>query len=300
MKTLSPALIALFATRQFFAWDLFMITLADGSTVYRYCAGQMPVLTGGNTFASGHPGGPFFSRKDSKAKVHWKVGVEVDTLAFDIMPGSSTISGVTWQAAALTGIFDGATIQLDRAFFPLPAAYATPLVPTGTVPCFLGRVSTVEPSRSGLRMNVASHLELLNINLPRNLFQAGCLNTLFDGRCTLVAADWSESGTAAAGSTISSINVNLTGADSIYNLGSITFTSGALTGMSRTIKTYVYGSPGVITLAAPFPSAPAAADGLTVTRGCNKKYDDAYGCSAFSNTANFRATPFVPVAETAV
>lgn len=300
MKSLSAPVQALLATGQFFAWDIFTITLADGSTPLRYTNGQVDVLWNANTYLCGNPSGPFFGRDTKKAKVRWKVGVEVDTLEIDVIPKDAQIGGASWQSAVIAGVLDGATFQLDRAYFPMPSAYANPLSPTGIAPLFLGRIGDVTPTRSSIMIRANSHLELLNIEMPRNLYQDSCLNTLYDAQCTVDPDSFKELGAAAASSTRTTILATLSGASGIYDQGKITFTSGALNGFTRSIRSYVKGTPGSIVLVSPLPSAPAASDGFTIYRGCNRSYDSEFGCAGFSNQDNFRATPFVPVAETAI
>src|SRR5271156_1869750 len=99
MKSASPALIALLASRQFFSADLYLFSLFNGSvaeTSLYYTGGDKDIIWNGITWKSGGAGtnsGPFLDRKDNKAKCHWKVGIEVDTLVFDCIPGGATIGG---------------------------------------------------------------------------------------------------------------------------------------------------------------------------------------------------------------
>lgn len=300
MKNLSAPLQTLLATGSFFAWDLYTIQLANSSPVLRYTDGQLPVLWNGNTYQNGGMTGPYFGREGKKAKVRWKVGVEVDNLEIEVMPKDAQIGGVSWQSAVIAGALDGALLQLDRAYFPMPSQYASPLVPTGIAPLFFGRVGDVTPSRSKITIRVNSHLELLNIQMPRNLYQDPCLNTLYDAQCTVDPDSFKEAGTAATGSTRTTIAATLAGITGVYDLGKITFTSGALDGFTRSIRSYAAGTPGSIVLVSPLPASPAIGDAFEIFRGCNRSYDSEFGCAGFSNQANFRATPFVPVAETAV
>lgn len=58
-------------------------------------------------------------------------------------------------------------------------------------------------------MVVKSPLELLNIQMPRNVIQPGCRHTLFDTGCTLSAAAFTTSGACVAGSDVVNIKTNL-------------------------------------------------------------------------------------------
>lgn len=307
VKSITSQLQALFATRHMQWCGLYQFTLATGGTLY-YSSGDVSIylnsaLSGGDpfwanqTFSAGGSVGPYLDRKDNKAKMHQKRGVEVDTLVFDVIPGSSTVQGVPFLSAVRQGVFDGAELTYLGAYWPLQS-YANPVVPTGTVIKFAGRVAEVDVSRSLATFTVNSHLELLNQNMPRNLFQSGCVNTLYDVSCTLNKATFATSGTAASGSTAGTINATLSPATGYFDLGMLTFTSGANNGFWRTVKSYTHGSPGTISLIQPFPNTPAAGDAFTVYPGCDKA--QATCASKFGNLANFRGFPFVPQVETAV
>src|SRR4051794_31595735 len=117
MKPASPALIALLATRQFFVADLYTFSLVGGG-VLRYGAGDADLTANGYSYPAGGQAGPYFARKGGGSKCRWKVGVEVDTLSFDVLPGSATVQGLPLLEAARRGVFDGADLQLERAFMP--------------------------------------------------------------------------------------------------------------------------------------------------------------------------------------
>jgi len=111
MKPASPALQALLASRQFYAADLYSFALVGGG-VLRYAAGDRDITASGNLFTAQ---GPRIDRKDNKAKCHWKIGVEVDSLVFDVMPqATDLVNGQAFLAACVQGAFDGAELTLER------------------------------------------------------------------------------------------------------------------------------------------------------------------------------------------
>lgn len=296
MKTASAPLIALLASRAFNYCGLYQYALVGGGSLY-YCSGDTDVLYGGHTYTAGGTVGPYFDTTGNKARAHWKVGIEVDTLSFDIMPGASTVNGQALLSAIRLGAFDGAELTYSGGYWPL-RAYQTPVVPTGVVIKQVGRVAEFDAVRSLATSNVNSHLELLNQNMPRNLYQSGCVDTLYDTSCTLVKASFGVSGTALTGNTASLINATLANATGYFDLGSIAFTSGLNSGVSRSVKTYIGGSPGTVSLLSPFPSAPANGDTFTIYPGCDKSQAT---CSAkFSNASNFRGMRFIPENSTGV
>jgi len=290
MKTASTALINLLATRQFYSADLYLFTLIGGGQL-NYCGGDQDINWNSTLWSAGKSTGPYFDRKDNKAKCHWKVGVEVDTLVFDVLPGASTVLGEPFISAVRQGVFDGAELTLYRAFMPTYGNTAA-----GTVIMFVGRVAEIDAGRSLATFSVNSHLELLNLNMPRNLYQAGCVNTLFDTSCSLNAASFAVNGSALSGSTANTIFASLAQAAGYFTLGCITFTSGANNGISRTVKSWDGSS--ILQLIAPFPVAPANGDAFTIYPGCDKQQTTC--ATRFSNLINFRGFPYVPENSTAV
>ena len=298
MKPITNALQTLFATRQYQYCGLYSFTLITGGTL-NYASGDVDILWNSTTYSSGGFSGvgPYFDRTDNKAKLHQKVGVAVDTLTFDVIPGTSQIQGTGFLQAIKQGIFDGATLVYSGAYWP-QGAYANPVTPTGVIDKFEGLVAEVDAGRSLATFTVNSFLDLLNQNMPRNLYQSGCVNTLYDAACTMNSNSFKEAGSASSGSTGSVINATLTGAAGIYNLGYITFTSGVNNGLSRSVGLYTKGSPGTIALSMPFPNAPAASDTFNIFQGCDKQMSTC--TNKFNNLTNFRGFPFVPENSTAV
>ena len=191
---------------------------------------------------------------------------------------------------------------MDRAFFDnrsgLPQGGAALTNPVGVVNVFTGRVAEVDIGRTNAVISINSHLELLNVNMPRNLFQAGCRWQLFSPGCTLSASSFAVSGTVAAnatGNTFTS-NISAPNGSGTYALGRVVFTSGQNAGFSRSVRSWVAGSPGTFTLIAPFPFPISSGDAFTAYPGCDKSFG---ACQSFNNISHFGGTPFVPVPESA-
>jgi uncharacterized phage protein (TIGR02218 family) len=204
------------------------------------------------------------------------------------------VGGLPFLAACVQGAFDGAELQLERAFM---ATYGDTSV--GTVIMFVGRVAEIDLGRAVATFTINSHLELLNLQLPRNLWQPGCVNSLGDPSCGVSLASFAVSGSAAAGSSASAITATLGQPTSYFDQGKLIFTSGANTSLTRSVKSWVAGSPGTIALLAPFPNTPATGDSFTIYPGCDKTLGT-NGCAKFANTARFKGFPYVPTSETAV
>lgn len=261
----------------------------------RYCAGDQNIVANGilypatGIYGSGTIGGPYFDRKDNKAKFHQKIGIEVDTLTFDVIPGAAMIFGDPFLWACEQGQFDGATILLDRAFM---ATYGDTSL--GLINIFTGIVAEVDCGRSLATFNVNSKLELLNENWPHNLYQAGCMANLGDATCGVDLSGYSAIGSVLGGSTPSVMYITPTASpDGIkYQLGKFKITSGTLSGLARTIRDCDL-TTGTISMYGPFPSAPNFGDTFVMYFGCDKSLG-AQGCPKFSNVPRFRGFPWVP------
>jgi uncharacterized phage protein (TIGR02218 family) len=288
MKPTNATLNAILAGRQFFNADLITFTLQNGSTL-RFCSGQQNIVFGGSTFSAGGLTGPYFDRKDNRAKVVWNLGVGTDTLVIDVLPGSALVSTFSWWNAVRLGLFDGADFELDRAYST--AAY---VVQSGCAPMlFKGRVAEVNADRAIITFSINDYRELLNQQMPRWLYAANCQNNLYDASCTLISSNFQSTATVAAGSSNTFIVTStLAQASGYFDNGKLLFTSGQNNGLMFAISSWNLGT-NTLTLVAPTPYAPVASDQITVNPGCDLSTGSG-GCSKFSNIANFRGMPYIP------
>ena len=221
------------------------------------------------------------------------IGLEVDQQQVTISaPATDTIAtGAPFLQALRDGTFDGCEIERDRIFFSDRIGGTA----IGAVTLFKGRLGTVDQiGRSSAQLTVNSDLVLLDIDMPRNIYQPTCLHTLYDSGCTLAKNAFGTNGTVGAGSTASVINWS--GASANFQQGSITFTSGVNVGVTANVNAVAAGTS--LTLGYPLQSAPATGDAFTVYFGCDHTPGT---CQAkFSNLANFRGFPYVPPPEMAV
>ena len=220
------------------------------------------------------------------------MGVEVDTLVFDCIPGGATVGGEPFLSAVRQGVFDGAEMTLYRAFMPTYGNTAA-----GTVIMFVGRVAEIDAGRSLATFTVNSHLELLTQPMPLNLYQSGCPEHAV--RCELHAEhgelrrEW-HSGERIDGDRRQH-QLAFAGVGVFQPRAGHFFTSGANSGFSRTVQAHTIGSPSTVALISPFPSVRSTGDAFTMYPGCDKQQST---CSAkFSNLINFRGTPYIPAAQ---
>ena len=254
--------------------ELYTLTMLDGDVHYFNTSDQ-------NLTYNGH-----LYRCDvlaiSRGAVKSSVGIEVDTTDVTLS-GLGQISGLTAPAFARNGGFDGARLTIHRARADR------------VIHLFEGSVSDVQVGRYNVTLSVSSDMELLNVQMPRNLYSAGCGHILYDTGCGLTRSAWGVSSAVLADSTANVILCGLVQADDYFSLGVIEFTTGANVGSKHTIKKYSTGNLG---LSYPLDFTPTIGDTFTVFPGCNKAL--ATCKTKFTNSANFRAFPFVPVPEESI
>lgn len=284
MKAASPALIALLSSaNQFIMADLYTITLVGGS-ILRYSAASTTISANGYTFALG----PKFER--SKTKI--VIGTQVDELEVRIYTDpTDLVGGVPFLQAAWQGQLDGALLQLERAFMPTYGDTSP-----GTVVLFAGRVSDIDCTRTGIDLKCRSHLELLNIQMPRRLWQSSCTHTFGDPMCQFDRSSMQLTFAAEPGSTQAQVatSVDPTPAN-LYVQGTIVGVTGANAGSSRTVANM--GS-GWVSVKLPFLSSVVIGDQFQLLPGCDRTL--ATCTNVFNNAIHFGGFPFIPTPETAV
>lgn len=267
--------------------DLYTLTLPSGS-VLRWSGADMALIGNGQTWALG-PG-------LKRGQVRWRVGAEVDVLDLTVFTDAArpiNIAGTPLLAYIRAGGLRGARLQLDRAFWGVGATQ-----PVGALLWFSGRVAEVTRlDRHQAQLSIQSDLEALTNMVPRAVYQAGCLNTLFDSKCGLSRAALQVSGTVTTGTNPTRSYFSASGlaqAAGYFSLGTVSFTSGANNGISRTVRTH--NASGVLILLAPLPAAAAPGDTFTIVPGCDNLQITCSG--KFANLPRFRGQPYVPQPET--
>lgn len=282
MKTATRELIDLLhGSDEFLMADLFRITLSNGQ-ILRHTNADMPVVWDGQTYEA-------HKLIIKRGATRVAVGLDVDSNTLEIAAEPDyRLEGLQWSEAALGGALDGARVVIERIFF---SDWATPV---GAVVIFSGRVSDVSGSRSAVKVDVKSDIELLNVSSPRNIYQAGCMRTLYDGGCKVNREKFTVNGRVTANSTTGTeLACNLTQADGWFNQGVIKFTSGRNAGLSRTVKEHKNGRLS-FALRLPFP--PQSGDVFKIYPGCDKRQET---CGRkFDNIVHFRGFPYIPAADT--
>lgn len=229
-----------------------------------------------------------------------KVGLQVQSVDLTIEPqadnpgGMVTLAGGGFLSQCRAGAFDGGTITVSKGFFNKPVAGVQLDVSPGVVPWFQGIVDQIQVGRFSVDLTVNDIIQLLNVQMPRNILQSGCVHALFDAGCTLVKASFTTSAAITGGVGALTLTASaLAQASGYFALGVITFTSGVLSGSSYAVSTF---ASGVVVPVAPWAALPSVGDTFTIVPGCDKAQST---CSTkFSNLTHYRGAPYVPQPET--
>ena len=285
MRTASPQLITLLNEDQFLMADLYTITTVQGD-VYRYTNYDFDLMVGGHQFSSG---GPIISREG----ISLSLGVEVDNLSITIdVTDEETFESLRIVQAFHNGQMDGARFKLERIFMDASTPTDTS---AGTIKLFEGRIIEPEFDRNTIQASVASDLDELNVQMPRNLYQPSCSNTLFDHACGLNRENYALETVIAAGSTASRILCDIHQPQGWFTQGVIEFLEGGNKGLKRTIRLHELD---VLLLTLPLLENPEVGQRIKVYPGCDKRLETCQ--NRFNNFARFRGAPFIPIPETSV
>lgn len=282
MRDANPQLQALLASNQFIFADLYTFTLVSGQ-VLTYTDADINLTLDGMVFSA-------TDVKIQRKGIKTTIGTQVGTLEIDLFPGpDNLVNGVPMIQALVGGAFDRADVLVQRVFM---ASWGD--TSAGAISLFSGYITDSSPTRTTATLTVTSYSALLNIDMPRNLYQASCSLTLYGLGCGVKRSAVAVPATVGAGSTQSVVNVSTSQPVGWFSQGYVMFGSGQNANLRRTIKT---NTSSQIVLAYPLQHAPAAGDSATLYPGCDHQCST---CSSkFGNSARFRATPYIPVPETA-
>lgn len=284
----APGLVL--ASGQYVKAELFTFDYAQPvAATARFTSFDVPLTVGGYTYGTG--------LLIKRGSVTTKCGVEVQTLELEVAPqidhpsAPVLVNGQPFLEACRWGFLDACRVTMHKLFMATPGD-----VSAGAVPWFKGRVSEVQAGRMTARLMIDSDLSLLNVQMPRNIIQTGCVHRLYDAGCTLNPASHTSTGTfTAIAADRTYIDTGFTAADGHFDQGVLTFTSGTGSGVTRMVKAYT-NSFGRIRFIQPLPPGIVPGDTFSVRLGCDKK--QATCTSKFGNLAHFRGFPYVPTPET--
>jgi hypothetical protein len=282
----------LLQSRRFLMADLYTFYLANSDTD-TFTNLDIPITVSSVTYKAN-------SIRVDGLKYKIEVGTSVDEQTIKISATSTDdLAGANFLTSILNGAMDSGYVARDRAFWPIvtgiPAIDFT-YAPTLVIRLCYMRMSTItKGGRTSVEMKLKSPLVLLDLNMPRNYFQPGCLHTLFDGGCTLVKSSFGHNGVVSA---VTPLSVGWSGgisppagADGISNFafGRLLFTTGILANSQYAIQD---NDAVNLIMQIPFSTLPSIGDSFTAYVGCSKTLNT---CTAkFSNNVHWRGYDKVP------
>lgn len=277
MKNASPALIAILDNNtNFLMADIWTFALKDGTNLY-YTNADIDLTVSAITYKHGDvlcDGG----------KVSWTTGLDVAQDEITMYPNQgaspSVIGSIPFYEAVLGGLFDRCIVTRSRLFMTA-WGNTTP----GGVVLFVGEITDSKLTQNTVNFQTKDLRNLLNIFMPSRQYQPTCPWVFGDSNCTFNRSSIAVNSTVTmiSGSIIS---CGLSQAVGFFNNGTLKFTSGNNSGVSRSVKSWV---PGQATIVAPFPIQPAVGDAFTITPGCTKNFAGAQ--NAFAASALSGSTP---------
>lgn len=287
----TPALTALLNTWRGdtrtapFIAELYTWTLSSGAVI-RWTGADRDIVWNGNTYTRG-PG-------ITRSQISRQVGTQTSDLSITLYYSDTTLQdGIPLAQFIAGGGFLNATLLFERAYAPSPGA---PIV--GTLPKFTGRMTQLQKTgESQATLVVSTWMSLLNVQVPVNQWQPPCLHILFGPGCGLDRTNpaYNSTGIIQSGSDTLNIFTDLGSKrdDGEMNLGTISLTSGANAGQSRTIKTQ---TGGVVSLVRSLPTPPVAGDTYIAYVGCDLTQPR---CVFLQNQQHFKGQRWIPLAITA-
>lgn len=305
MRNASSATTAILSGGQYVKAELYDITLVTGVT-YRFTNFQIPLYAAiyPSTTKNFYQTGLTIKR----GVITQKVGTEAGRMDLTISPQADAFnapikfSGYPFLQACRYGLIDGATVLMSKIFMlPLSPSIGRWTYDTspGAVAWFEGTAEDVQAGRLSAKIGVDDYLAYLsNQQMPKFVYSTGCQHTVYDLGCDpaqTLKASKTVSGAVTTVTDGAHFHTNLTQVDHYFELGVITFTSGANDGFSATVGSYLNAS-GAIVVRLPFPVEPSVGDTFTIYPGCDLTLPTCV--NTFNNKAHHMGCEFIPLPET--
>ncbi len=284
-----------------FVAHLFAITPRGASTVY-LTSHSANITVGGHTWLAG--GGTTTRPLLRYLGREQKAGLDPAELRFAMLTdGSASVvwGSVRLQVAALDGVLDGAWVRVERIF---GQALDTPDTSLGTLPIHEGPISGRRIGSFGVEFTVSDGRDDLVRPFPGRLVQPGCNWKFGSTQCGISAASHTFTYTTSTGTTATRLVSGslTTKAAGYFDLGLVTLTSGALSGMQRGVKAHD-ATTGYLDLDRPLASVPATGTTFSVVAGCPKTlaacgFNGTNGKFGVVNGENYGGFPFIPNPDT--
>lgn len=254
--------------------ELYTFTLANGTASY-FTTFDVDLPYRGQVYRAG-------LLNFDRGTIRCSVGIEVDDVTVSIYPDMDS-DLASLPLFCNNGGFDGAWVKIERA----RKSYVVHL--------FEGVIADAVGDRTRCELTISAGTVLLNIDMPRNVYTPGCIYTLFDAGCGVNKADFGQAAVVMTGSDRRVLISGLSAENGYFDLGTVSFISGANAGATRTVRE---STGGTLVLSYPLSNDPAPGDTLSVYPGCDKRITTCE--NSFFNKSRYRGFPFIPVPEASV
>ena len=245
----------LLAGRTHHCWDLWTFTLTCG-IILRWTSADIDLTVGGNTYKS--------EVAISREKCKYTTGLETSTLDVTVSPNDTDneylVAGIPLRQAIRGGLFDGANVRLDWAYYELDMEFV------GAILRFTGSVGDIDAYGIKAKLTVNSPLKKLDQEIPTGLYGAGCRFVLGDVRCGVNLESFAVSGLAVSDSANGVVKTDISAETKSYDGGVLVHTSSDGAVFRRAIRTNTLGT---FSLRTPLPWAPETGDTIKVYPGCD-------------------------------
>ena len=260
-----------------------------GGQVWRFADSTSALLDGATTWLGSASAGGLVWRRN---RLQFKSGLELGECTVTVHQRIGDLLGALPVSAAIQGgLWDDATFLLLTAFLDTAQNLR------GILPRYQGQRGAAKVVNGVVSLQLKPPSITLNRSVPP-VYQSSCINTLFDHACGVSRAAFTVAGSVLAGSTAYVVQTGHSQATGHFASGVLTFTGGALVGLSRTVRSF---AAGAVTLFDPLPQVPAVGSTITLSAGCNRSRG-ADGCAKFGPGAElrYRGHPYIPLPETAI
>jgi uncharacterized phage protein (TIGR02218 family) len=159
---------------------------------------------------------------------------------------------------------------------------------------YSGRTGDITLVRGHVQVEINSYLELLNIQMPRNLYTTTCIHNLYATACGVHRPDYTEWAQIGSGSTKSALVITgLTHRDNGWFDQGIYVADSGWT--RRTVK---WWWNNVIYLSRPLVTLPAVGTWIQLAAGCDKLWGTCG--NKFGNQSRYGGFPYIPKPESAL
>lgn len=277
MKTVSANLLAHLQGVALTVSTLWKVTRTDAQ-VFGFTDNSSDLSYLGTTYlaSTGH----------TPSNIHSTLDLSVDNLEIVSVLDSTLIT----DSDIAAGLWDNALVEVMVVNYNSLA--------DGHMTLRTGTIGDIKTGRTHFTAELRGMMQPLQQTIGRT-YKAGCDALLGDSRCAKALGAFTFSGTVTGVTSnrifVSSALVNPTG---YFSSGTLTWTSGANTGLTAEVKTSVLGSGNTITLYLQMPRPIAIGDTYSIIAGCDKTYSTCY--TKFGNITNFRGFPHIPGADVLV